>query len=95
MNLLGRIIPRRGASANLDTTVTKNQLVTGEILTTTDTKQMYLFDGTNLIPVVRARGTSPSSASDTGIAGEIAYDADYIYICVGTDEWKRVAIATW
>ena len=38
---------------------------------------------------------TPSSASDTGTTGQIAWDADYIYVCVATDTWKRVAIATW
>jgi len=37
----------------------------------------------------------PSSASDTGTTGAIAYDADYIYVCTATDTWKRTAIATW
>lgn len=38
---------------------------------------------------------TPSSASDTGIAGTIAWDANYIYICTATNTWKRVAISTW
>ena len=38
---------------------------------------------------------TPSSASDTGTTGEIAWDADYIYVCVDTDTWVRAAIATW
>jgi len=39
--------------------------------------------------------TVPANASDTGTAGMLAYDADYLYVCVATDTWKRVAIATW
>jgi hypothetical protein len=38
---------------------------------------------------------TPASASDTGITGTIAWDADYIYICTATNTWKRVAISTW
>lgn len=38
---------------------------------------------------------TPTSATDTGNQGQIAWDADYIYVCVATDTWKRVAIATW
>jgi hypothetical protein len=38
---------------------------------------------------------TPSSASDTGNAGDICWDANYIYICTATNTWKRVAIATW
>jgi len=37
----------------------------------------------------------PASASATGTAGAVSWDADYIYICTATDTWKRVAIATW
>ena len=39
--------------------------------------------------------TTPASAAATGVAGTIVWDADYIYICVATNTWKRVAIATW
>lgn len=38
---------------------------------------------------------TPSAANDTGTAGQICYDASYIYMCVATDTWKRVAISTW
>ncbi|KKN65007.1 hypothetical protein LCGC14_0485640 [marine sediment metagenome] len=38
---------------------------------------------------------TPSSATDKGNPGDWAYDASYIYICVDTDIWKRVAISTW
>ena len=38
---------------------------------------------------------TPATASATGNQGEIAWDADYIYICVATNTWKRVAISTW
>jgi hypothetical protein len=45
---------------------------------------------------IRIRNSStPSSAGDTGAAGEIRWDANYIYICIATDTWKRVAISTW
>jgi hypothetical protein len=38
---------------------------------------------------------TPASATATGVAGQIAWDANFIYICTATDTWKRVAIATW
>jgi len=38
---------------------------------------------------------APATAASTGAAGQVAYDADYWYVCVATDTWKRVAIATW
>jgi hypothetical protein len=42
-----------------------------------------------------ATAKTPASATDTGTAGEICWDADYIYVCVATDSWKRTAIAAW
>jgi hypothetical protein len=36
-----------------------------------------------------------TNASDPGVKGTICWDASYIYVCVATDTWKRVAIATW
>ena len=38
---------------------------------------------------------TPASASATGTAGDIAWDASFVYVCVGTNSWKRVAIAAW
>ena len=38
---------------------------------------------------------SGATASSTGSVGDIRYDADYVYICIATDTWKRAALATW
>lgn len=38
---------------------------------------------------------TPSSASGTGDAGDICWDASYIYVCTATNTWKRAAISTW
>ena len=42
-----------------------------------------------------ATSKTPSSASDTGTAGMIAWDSDYVYVCVATNTWKRTALTTW
>jgi len=45
---------------------------------------------------IRIRNSgAPSSASDTGAQGEIRWDANYLYICVATNTWKRVALSAW
>lgn len=53
-----------------------------------------LFGG---IPLdhINIQTKTPASASDTGTAGDIAWDADYLYVCTATDTWKRVGVATW
>jgi hypothetical protein len=38
---------------------------------------------------------TPASAGAVGTAGTIVWDENYVYVCVATDTWKRVAIATW
>jgi len=42
-----------------------------------------------------ASSTVPLNASAAGTAGEIAFDASYIYICVASSTWKRAALTTW
>lgn len=44
---------------------------------------------------VAAGGTAPTTATDPGTPGEIRYDADFIYICIAIDTWKRAPIAAW
>jgi hypothetical protein len=44
---------------------------------------------------LRAVGTAPATASSTGTAGDIRYDASFVYICTATNTGKRAAIATW
>lgn len=46
---------------------------------------------TNFAPLVAA----PATASSSGNAGSIAYDSDYLYVCVAINTWKRVGLSTW
>lgn len=38
---------------------------------------------------------TPASASATGTAGTLRRDGSYLYICIATDTWRRIAHATW
>ncbi|MEH2392258.1 MAG: hypothetical protein V7K21_11580 [Nostoc sp.] len=42
-----------------------------------------------------ALNTAPTSATDTGVLGDIRIDASYIYVCVATNTWKRTGLSTW
>ena len=61
-----------------------------------------LFNGTTTIAGsltseslnVPALNTAPASATSAGTLGSIRFTADYIYVCVATNTWKRVAIVT-
>lgn len=37
----------------------------------------------------------PATASSAGRKGDSAFDANYFYVCVATNAWKRVALSTW
>lgn len=37
----------------------------------------------------------PGVSSSAGRKGDMAYDANYIYICTDNNTWKRVALSTW
>ena len=49
----------------------------------------------SIVAKVRLQGTAPSSATATGTAGDIRYDASYVYICTATNTWVRAALTTW
>ena len=42
-----------------------------------------------------ALNTAVTNSDDNGNVGEIRFTADYIYVCVADDTWKRVALSTW
>lgn len=37
----------------------------------------------------------PATATSTGIAGEIRYDVNYVYMCTATDTWVRTPLSSW
>lgn len=38
---------------------------------------------------------APTNSTDSGTAGQAAYDDDYFYICTATDTWRRIPISDW
>ena len=57
--------------------------------------RLRVSDGSTGLGAIMIASSTPASASATGAAGTIAWDANYIYVCTATNTWKRVAIATW
>lgn len=39
--------------------------------------------------------SAPATATSTGRKGDTAFDANYFYVCVATNTWKRAALSTW
>lgn len=40
-----------------------------------------------------ASASTPATAVAAGVPGQIAYDQNFVYVCVGTNSWKRAALA--
>ena len=53
--------------------------------------------GDTAVDTVKMGGTSRTiaSATATGVKGEWCWDSDYIYVCIATNTWKRIALTTW
>jgi len=43
----------------------------------------------------RLPSRAPASATAEGKPGEVAWDENYVYVCVATNTWKRSALETW
>lgn len=78
--------------------------LTDKIYFATDTHQLLqaTYSGATVTWTELGGGNSgmnwvsvPSNADSTGTAGQVAYDANYFYICVATNTWKRAALSTW
>jgi metal-sulfur cluster biosynthetic enzyme len=42
-----------------------------------------------------AHGNVPPTSTSPGTTGSISWDANYMYVCVATNTWKRTALTTW
>lgn len=38
---------------------------------------------------------TPISSTAAGVKGTVCWDANYVYVCVDTNTWKRTALSTW
>jgi len=39
--------------------------------------------------------TPPGSSGSIGATGQLALDSDYLYVCIGTNTWKRTTLTSW
>ncbi len=45
--------------------------------------------------IIQDGGNVPAAADDPGSTGAISWDADFIYVCVSDNTWKRATLSTW
>jgi hypothetical protein len=74
-----------------NSTVLNNSSTTSTRIAGTATSVLRV-DG-DTVRIVNDR--TPATAGAAGNEGDICWDANYIYVCVAANTWKRVAIATW
>jgi hypothetical protein len=36
--------------------------------------------------------TAPANSSSSGTAGQLAYDSEYLYVCIANNTWGRVSL---
>ena len=81
------------ANDNSSNTILRTDASTSRVGINTDSPAQILDINGDTIRL-RSQRTIPNS-NTFGEAGEICYDANYIYICIATDTWRRVAISSW
>jgi hypothetical protein len=70
-------------------TVLKN----GNIGIATASPTAYLDVNSDIFRLRTAK--TPATATAPGNTGDICWDANYIYVCVAANTWKRAVLATW
>jgi hypothetical protein len=89
-----------GAEAGRDETTSDNLYISNTSTSTPLIKGKFDSTGANggsvrIYGDFQVTTKTPATAASTGTVGTITYDNDYIYVCIATDTWKRVAISTW
>ena len=59
------------------------------------TNNVSIANTLSIAQLIFTASNPPATAASNGVAGTIAWDSSYIYVCVATNTWKRVQIATW
>lgn len=80
-----------GAATNGTERVTITQSGNVGIGTTSPTTLLDINADTMRLRTPRTIATS----TDAGSQGEVCYDANYIYVCVAPNTWKRAGLGTW
>lgn len=59
------------------------------------TSSVAEFGGLVSVDKLHIKSSPPSSATAACTAGMVTWDANYVYVCVATNQWKRAALSTW
>jgi len=48
---------------------------------------------TNFLSAPQIKKFTPASSTAAGVVDSITYDSNFLYICVATNQWKRVSLS--
>jgi hypothetical protein len=77
--------------AKSTSTVTGGLTTNGNVDLGTDSADTVEILGTAIVSGAEASPEESTACSQ----GDIAFDTDFVYICVATNEWKKLYIDTW
>jgi len=94
--VLGGYASASGTVAATDNVLTAINKLNGNDLLKAPISNATLTGNTTIANYrVTALNTAPASATATGVLGEIRWTNGFLYLCVATNTWQRVALATW
>ncbi len=56
---------------------------------------LIAIDGITQADYITGNIAIPTTASDSGVRGQMAFDENYLYICIASDTWVRANVSTW
>jgi hypothetical protein len=76
------------------------------VIANTNSNATVSINGVNNVAVFAGTGfyttalnitqsTPPATSTSAGVAGQIAWDSGFLYVCVATNTWTRTALTTW
>jgi hypothetical protein len=60
----------------------------------TSSNTLYLYNALNMSQYLKFI-SAPSTPTSPGLTGQMAYEDNFLYICVGANSWRRVRMGTW
>ena len=57
--------------------------------------QLATYINDNIVCNSLGASRTPASATAAGTAGEVCWDANYVYVCVAANTWRRAALSSW
>lgn len=81
-----------GGNANITNSVNSNNVVSANVFTTAIFANTIGTTGNVNIGGILSSPQKTKASGDPGTAGEICWDANYIYVCTAANTWKRAGL---